>query len=130
MLTVFAGPMFSGKTTALIEQSRKLGIDHIWKPRKDTRDESTMVRSHDGQVVRASTLDEKGQIQLLDSVFIDEFQFIPENLALDIINYSRNTDVYVSMLDMDFRGQKFGNFDLILESNVAKRLEMKKSCFI
>ena len=68
MLTVFAGPMFSGKTTALIEQSMKLGIDHIWKPRKDTRDEATVVKSHDGLEVQSSVLDSKKQIQHLYSV--------------------------------------------------------------
>lgn len=127
MLTVFAGPMFSGKTTALIEQSRKLMVDHIWKPRKDTRDESSVVRSHDGQETQASVLDSKQQIQHLSSVMIDEFQFLPRDLASSIIDYSRNSDVYVSMLDMDFRGERFENFNLILDSQVAKRLEYKRA---
>ena len=127
MLTVFAGPMFSGKTTALIEQSRKLGIDHIWKPRKDTRDESIIVRSHDGLEVQASVLDTKQQIQHLYSILVDEFQFLPKSLATDIINYSNHADVYVSMLDKDYRGINFENYDLILNSEVTKRMEHRFS---
>lgn len=126
MLTVFAGPMFSGKTTALIEQSRKMLIDHIWKPRKDTRDENTVVKSHDGLVLRATVLDSIDQIRHLTTVCIDEFQFLDESLAREVLSYSRISDVYVSMLDMDYRGNDFNNFRLIQEFE-PKRLIYKTS---
>ena len=126
MLTVFAGPMFSGKTTSLIDQSRKLMVDHIWKPRKDVRDESTVVKTHDGIELRATILDDIQQIRHLYSVCIDEFQFIDEELAKEIIKFSKNSDVYVSMLDMDYRGNSFRNFELI-QGMESKRLVYKTS---
>lgn len=130
MLTVFAGPMFSGKTTALIEQSRKLGIDHIWKPRKDTRDDFSVVRSHDGLQVIATVLDSKSQIAHLDTLCIDEFQFLDGDLAEEIIKYSHTADVYVSMLDMDYRGQTFANFDKLMPYSWCRVIEMTARCSV
>ena len=58
VLEVITGPMFSGKTTSLIEHAHKTGARYIWKPRKDVRDSSDIVRSHDGLTIEGRVLDD------------------------------------------------------------------------
>ncbi len=130
MLTVFAGPMFSGKTTALIEQSRKLGVDHIWKPRKDTRDEATIVKSHDGLEVQASILKLTKQIDNSKTIFIDEAQFLSLHMAQRVVDISKKADVYISMLDRDFKLNYFKNFVYFRDVGKAKVIWKFASCAI
>lgn len=129
-IIVYAGPMFAGKTSALIkawescESSNKLAF----KNKKDTRYESGEVAiiSHDkitlpaipvGSCDEISTYINNLMISGPVVVFIDEGQFFADihtwYLTLDACNVS---DIYVSGLDYDIFGKVFNEqFDKLME---------------
>jgi thymidine kinase len=131
-LTVVYGCMFAGKTTKLIEiakskiQSNKHAI--VFKPSIDKRYSEVSVVSHDGLSMEAVVYDELAKITVHESqpalVAFDEIQFYEPA----VINYidgllSQGTDVVVSGLDVDFRGEPFMNVSTLLEkADEAHRL--------
>lgn len=115
---VIAGPMFSGKTEALLRQVRRYDIARknvmVFRPEVDTRTGLVVSRSgaaYPGTVVNSATSVLHIAIAgLLDVVAIDEAQFfggdLPEvvnELASDHLKH-----VIVSGLDRDFAGRGFG----------------------
>jgi thymidine kinase len=139
MITIFAGPMFSGKTTSLIDHANRTGAQFVWKPLRDTRDASTVVKSHDDVEIEARTLasvsqllvnhvkvgDEYLAISAPDTIYIDEAQFLPVDLATEIAFLGENRDIYLSMLDTDFLGNTFPAFEIF--TNFDHRLVKKQA---
>src|SRR5689334_21897690 len=92
MLTVIGGPMFSGKTTWLINYEKTLpkGTYELFKPTIDTRYGVHEYVSHDGGRIPAHNLSVTNpQFSLLSSpintILIDEVNFFDEKTLLPII---------------------------------------------
>ena len=125
-MTVFVGPMFSGKSSHLLQQ-------HIWKnhagdssllvkPAFDDRYATEEVVTHNNLKVTAvnvTSVDDINRIILRDgeptfkNLMIDECQFFIEphfhgNIVECVKNLLKNQiNIYAAGLDMDWRGDPF-----------------------
>lgn len=137
-LEVIIGPMFSGKTSKLLELFKQCNycnipvsvINHI----EDTRYHKTLMSSHDKQMIpciQTATLNEIWEYDLLDTSFnpksedhmklkqanvilINEGQFFHDLDTVVTKMLSEGKHVYVSGLDGDFERKRFGKIlDLI-----------------
>jgi thymidine kinase len=118
-ITLYMGPMFSGKTSSLINVLEQLEGDNksycIIKYKKDTRYSDKYISSHQGQIFECKDtfLCEKimeviNEISNFDYVIIDE-----GNMYDDIDQYvphlaDNGKDVYVSCLNGTFDRKLFG----------------------
>jgi thymidine kinase len=127
MITIFAGPMFSGKTTSLIDHALRTGAKSIFRPAKDTRGSNSVVKSHDGVEIEADLLCWPFQLRLLDTIYVDEAQFLSEEMAKEIVRISENRDIYLSMLDMDYLGHAFHNFRIFTDAT-HKLIKLQAKC--
>lgn len=132
-LTVYYGPMYSGKSALLIKDilnnisTPKL----VFKPIGDVR--STKVYTREGlefEAIGVNSSDEIPQhIQSiwLEKVYIDELNFFDEGLVKvvqDILN--QGVDVIISGLDTDFRTELFPAAEKLIEmADVGVRLKAK-----
>lgn len=123
-LIAITGPMFSGKTSKLIEllEREKYSGNSVklFKPKIDDRYSKNSVVTHKGEKLPATTIptDAKGIKIMLknsgncDALGIDEAQFWPPDLNLaSILNDFANSgkNVYVSILNKDHTGSPFNN---------------------
>lgn len=117
MLTVYTGPMFSGKTTALIAEyysAQMNGVSSVFlKPAMDNRYSQTSVISHDGEQVPCVNIFTPDDIHYygenFDHIYIDEIQFLDGKEYTKQIRkllYS-GKDISVAGLDMDTHGKPF-----------------------
>lgn len=119
----YCGPMFSGKSTALLRAARHATIARkalfIAKPRIDSRYAADSVVSHDLVSTGANlfNIDEEGVSSLAAEVessharvfCFDEVQFFHSSLVDVVMRLSdRGADVYWAGLDMDARRIPFG----------------------
>jgi thymidine kinase len=129
-LIVYTGPMFAGKTSALIKTwvTCECPNKFAFKYKKDTRYESgeAAIISHDqislpavpiSSCAEISTYINNQQVSGMIVVFIDEGQFFPDihswYMSLDTTCVS---DVYVSGLDYDIFGKVFSEqFDKLMD---------------
>jgi thymidine kinase len=137
-LTVYAGPMYAGKTTALIaELEASLESNSnvlVVKPSIDNRYSEEDIISHDGVSLKKVTgrsvkrlpidfdLDFK-EMENIDVLLIDEAQFFTTICEYWVPVYlERGIDVVAVGLDMDSEGRPFGSmpFLLSLANNVYK----------
>jgi thymidine kinase len=122
-IEVVCGSMFSGKTEELIRRLKRVKIANlkaeIFKPAIDTRYDTVKIVSHDENSIQSTPVESSQTILLLaqgvDVVGIDEAQFfdagitaVCETLAI------RGIRVIVAGLDMDYRGQPFGQMPNLL----------------
>ncbi len=122
-IEVICGSMFSGKTEELIRRLKRVKIANlkveIFKPAIDTRYDDTKIVSHDTNAIHSTPVSSANDILALvndvDVVGIDEAQFfdneitaICETLAL------RGIRVIVAGLDMDYKGNPFGQMPNLL----------------
>ena len=124
-LELILGPMFSGKTTRLIERYR--AYTYIGKSvvvvnySLDRRYSSTMLSSHDRvqiPCIFADSLMETANMNMVidaDVVLINEGQFFADLVpAVHMMINQHRKHVYVCGLDGDFRRERFGTIlDLI-----------------
>jgi len=132
-LTVIISPMFSGKTSFLINKSytlskmnfRCLLINHSF----DVREHSTM--SCHNKLYNLSILenlvtniktDNLKDIEVMnyDYVFVDEFQFYKESDIKELLKWVKDykKNVFVAGLKSDWKNEKFGHIlDLITEAD-------------
>jgi len=137
-LTVYAGPMYAGKTTALIaelefnlEENKKV---LVIKPVIDNRYSDNDIVSHDGtslQKTTGHTVRRLGindtlnlsDIENIDVILVDEAQFFEELCEDSIpIILQHGVDVVAVGLDMDSEGKPFGSMPYLLSlaNNVYK----------
>ena len=139
-LELIFGPMFSGKTTTLIQrykQHKLLGhnivaINYF----QDTRYADNGLYSHDGlniDCIQAETLQQVfdsnvNKIEKCDVIVINEGQFFKDvfETVIDWVE-KKNKIVYVCGLDSDFKRNKFGNF-LELIPYCDKITKLKSLC--
>lgn len=137
MITVFTGPMFSGKSTRLIEEYNKIYNKEnilIFKPVKDTRTKSK-IRARgmklDVEAISIKSLDEiysyiKGNNRV---IFIDEAQFLTGSIStlLDL-SINLDFDIYIAGLNLTSEYKPFGIMPEIL--SIADKIEfLKASCY-
>jgi len=134
-LALVLGPMFSGKTTRLLQTHERIARENPQKTQivvnyaGDTRyNAATVLTTHDGKTlpcIQAFTL-EGIMLQLLtaDVVLINEAQFFTDlkTVVLELVN-ELGKEVYVYGLDGDFRHERFGHtLDLIPECDEVVKL--------
>jgi thymidine kinase len=114
-LSIFFGPMFSGKTTALIEKYKKytfigkkvLVINYSG----DTRYSVEHLSTHDGQMIPCIWATTLADIAYLDHdiILINEGQFFGDlfSAVMNMVNIGKKR-VYICGLDGDFKRNKFG----------------------
>tara|TARA_B110000285_G_scaffold44659_1_gene49711 strand:+ start:1551 stop:2099 length:549 start_codon:yes stop_codon:yes gene_type:complete len=132
-LELIIGPMFSGKTTRLINiynekiaEGRKVQVINY---SGDTRYHNSMLSTHDKLMIPcvfSNTIKEvckEPEIHALDIILINEGQFFPDlyDSVITLVETHRK-EVYVCGLDGDFKRCKFGGLlDLIpMSDNIIK----------
>jgi len=117
-LAIWAGPMFSGKTTQLIQIYKQ--YSYIGKKicvinyHLDTRYHETMLSTHDQLMIPCLQTSHIQNIMCeavnSDIILINEGQFFPDLFDAVIKLVERhNKKVYISALDGDFKRNKFGD---------------------
>ena len=133
-LHIIFGPMFSGKSTQLLNEINCLKIykNKIFSinSKKDTRVENNKIQTHDGLKYDAHKANDL-KIELIDDILkydydtvcIDEAQFFNnlENFVKELLKH--NIHVVVAGLNGDTNQQKFGYIlDLVPISNKINKL--------
>lgn len=122
-IEVICGSMFSGKTEELIRRLKRVEIARmkyeIFKPSIDTRFDAQRIVSHDENQLLSTSIDNSQTILLLaqnvDVVAIDEAQFFDDQITSVCETLARNgVRVIVAGLDMDYRGNPFGQMPQLL----------------
>lgn len=142
MITVYTGPMFSGKSTTLIETYQNLITNNIsknnilcFKPSKDIRD-YTKIRARNVNTKIDAIVISKFETILdyitndIKYIFIDEIQFIDGDFnILSKLSIENNIDIYISGLSQTSEQTPFGTMPYILAiaDNVMK-LKAKCEC--
>jgi thymidine kinase len=141
-LELIIGPMFSGKTSELLEIYKKCKFCNIpvsiINHQIDQRYHPTMVSSHDkimAPCLQASELNEiwsdvSNSLRNSDVILINEGQFFPDLYDVVVDMLKHNKKVYICGLDGDFERKKFGSIlDLIpLCDNVKKLKSLCSLC--
>ena len=137
-LEVIVGPMFSGKTSYLIDVYKNhQGSSQTLKVINyslDTRYDSEMLSSHDLVKIpccfTASLENEYESCKESDIILINEGQFFPDlkKYVFALVEEHHKT-VYICGLDSDFQRNKFGELlDLIPYSNKITKLNARCEC--
>lgn len=122
-IEVICGSMFSGKTEELIRRLKRVKIAHlkveIFKPMLDTRYDKVKIVSHDTNSIHSTPVAQASMILDLakdvDVVGIDEAQFFDEDITRVCEELAlQGIRVIVAGLDMDFKGNPFGQMPALL----------------
>ncbi|UYO99125.1 thymidine kinase [Oceanotoga sp. DSM 15011] len=123
-LVLIVGPMYSGKTSELLSyvEIYHLGKKNYkaFKPSIDNRYDETFIVSHNNTRVKAYPIKEPKEIfKILEgnekAVFIDEIQFISEELKDIILNLiDKGIDVFCSGLDLSFKNNIFPTTSILM----------------
>lgn len=103
-LTVYCGPMFAGKTLALVRAHNLVPPDDriAIKPRMDTRYSADSIIAHSGESIPAIAMDNLQGIEKIvgrkTSVFIDEGQFFMDLAEKCNALLALGKDVYIAGL--------------------------------
>jgi len=155
-LKIIVGPMFSGKTTALLKIYQECLLSNISvsiiNHEMDKRYHETLMTSHNN--IQAPCIQTKylknvwntnDEIDLSklnnissflnykklfysDVILINEAQFFPDLFEVVIDMLKKNKKIYICGLDSDFERKKFGQiFDLIPFCNDIEKLKAKCS---
>jgi thymidine kinase len=147
MITVYTGPMFSGKTQALMARLQSKQRAHknvlVIKPALDDRYDSvdeivskqkTAQRFEKHASMAAYPIKNVAQLLTLvtqikpDVIGVDEAQFFGEEISGALGDMARDLDVYVAGLDLDAWGKPFGPMPHLLA--IADRVEkFTANCF-
>lgn len=123
-IEVICGSMFCGKTEELIRRVRRAIIAkqpiQVFKPLLDNRYGIESVSSHTGQIIDAVAVATprdiyKHLIPETTVIAIDEVQFFDETILTVVDELAkRGLRVILAGLDMDFRGEPFGQMPELL----------------
>ena len=142
-LSVFTGPMFSGKTSRVI-QSLTFHSDIqdqckciLINSKDDTRDPQNIISSHSSSykglsnkvLVCSTKLLKDINIDEYDVIGIDEAQFFNDLVETIKLWISKDKHIYVSGLDSDFMGEPFGHINKILHMS-DDFIKLKTKCGI
>lgn len=132
-LEIFIGPMYSGKTSKLLEIYKQYKFCNVpievINYSEDTRYHDTMLSSHDEimipciQALKMSDVMNEERIQMADVILINEGQFFEDLVPVVLELVQLKKKVYVSGLDSDFERKKFGTLlDLIPMCNKVTKI--------
>ncbi len=130
-LTVICGPMFTGKTTALIERLQRAqaecgGAVVAVKPSLDDRYHPTDLTTHDGKSLPARTIERPGQLADLsgDVIGLDEAHFFEQGLHAPVMALiERGAHVIIAGLDRTSMNEPFGEMGrLLIEADEVVKL--------
>lgn len=146
-LKLYIGPMYSGKTSKLIEIYKQCSFCNIpvivINHSSDTRYHDSMLSTHDKNMIpciQANTLSEIWnhkdvnstfnntsfthlKIRTAEVILINEGQFFSDLYTCVIDMLNENKQVYIAGLDGDFERKKFGQIlDLIPYSDEVNKL--------
>ncbi len=147
MITIYTGPMFSGKTQALMARLQSKQRAHknvlVVKPALDNRYDSideivvkqkTAQRFEKHASMAAYPIKNAGQLTALvaeinpDVIGVDEAQFFGDDVSGALAAMSKDLDVYVAGLDLDAWARPFGPMPQLLA--IADRVEkFTANCF-
>ncbi|HXD74517.1 MAG TPA: hypothetical protein VN628_12305 [Vicinamibacterales bacterium] len=147
MITVYTGPMFSGKTQALMARLMTKKRAHknvlVVKPALDNRydsvDEIVVKQKNEQRFEKHASMAAypiKSTAELCelvsqirpDVIGVDEAQFFGEDFSTALAGIARDIDVYVAGLDLDAWARPFGPMPQLLA--VADRVEkFTANCF-
>jgi thymidine kinase len=149
-LELIIGPMFSGKTSKLLDIYKQCKFCNIpvsiVNHSLDKRYHDTMLSSHDKNMapcMQSSELNElwsltnkvldqpeQNQLKTSDIILINEGQFFPDLYEVVVDMLKHNKKIYISGLDGDFERKKFGDIlDLIpLCDKVTKLTSLCSLC--
>jgi thymidine kinase len=139
-LEIIVGPMFSGKTSKLLDIYKQCTFCSIpvavINHSSDTRYHETMLSSHDKQMIPCIQSNKLADIYDLDAVksayiiLINEGQFFEDLYPMVKRLLEENKKIYISGLDGDFERNKFGTIlDLIpLCDKVTKLMSLCSLC--
>lgn len=133
-LTVFCGPMFAGKTEALIGATSNLrpGTYKVYKPTTDTRQEGGHILSHGGIGISAEWTDPGLEcVEACAHILIDEAQFLTAPAVEKVMALVRKgCSVILAGLDLDAKTHPFGQMPefLCLADEVVKLSGACSSC--
>ena len=134
-LEIILGPMFSGKTTHIVDLYEKyvgtgistLVINHS----ADIRYHDTMLSTHDKRMIPCIFIDNLTSVMdhydKVDAILINEGQFFPDlyDVVVRLVN-ANNKRVHVCGLDGDFKRMKFGTLlDLIPMCDTVTKLNSR-----
>jgi thymidine kinase len=121
---VVCGSMFSGKSEELIRRVRRAQFAKqkiaVFKPKIDNRYSEKSVVSHNGTSVHARPISHSIEILHhveadIDLIAIDEVQFFDEGIVRVVQQLADSGHrVVVAGLDMDFRGEPFGQMPALM----------------
>lgn len=132
-LKLVVGPMFSGKSSELIREIRKLKVINskyiVIKPSIDNRYKSNYIVSHDKESEECIITDDLNNIMdsdILDfnSIIIDEGQFL-KNLKIKVLYWVEklNKNIIIGGLDGDYKRNPIGEIlELIPYSDSIKKI--------
>jgi thymidine kinase len=137
MINVFSGPMFSGKSSLLIEEYNKIWNKKnilCFKPVKDTRDNGVLKTRNSEEGIPSVCINDLKEIKKFvnkntKTIFIDEIQFINGD-AQELLNLSikKEIDIYVAGLNLTSEQKNFGIMPSILA--IADEITITKAvCF-
>jgi len=133
MIKTFTGPMFSGKTSALLtvyfNMWNKKNI-MCFKPKMNTRDDGIKSKNIRENVPAIEIEDLKEIPNLLNkntrTIFIDEANFLKGNVSiLTELSIEKNIDIYIAGLNMTSEQKPFGIMPEILA--ISDYIEVFKS---
>ncbi|CAG8774968.1 34893_t:CDS:10 [Gigaspora margarita] len=116
-LKVITGPMFAGKTEELLRHIHRLQRAKkkylVFKPQVDNRHTTSEVISHQNNKTNALIISSSQEIEKhlnndMETIFIDEIQFFPPEIASFLCNLTQQGhQIIVAGLDKNFRGEPF-----------------------
>ncbi|TVY12149.1 thymidine kinase [Candidatus Phytoplasma pini] len=139
-IEVICGPMFSGKTTKLIEKVRLLIFSNfkflVLKPEIDNRYSSKEeLVTHNSKTIPCLMIKKSKDIfnfieKDTSFLIIDEIQFFDKEIEsiLNHLSY-KGLNIIVAGLELDFCGRPFGSMKYLL-SIADEVLKLKSSCAI
>ncbi|QTX03224.1 thymidine kinase [Candidatus Phytoplasma luffae] len=139
-IEIICGPMFSGKTTKLIDKInlvQSLGVKFlVFKSKIDDRySEKDELVSHDSKTFPSILINKSEEIlnfinSDIDVLFIDEVQFLDNGIEkiLNDLSY-QGFHIFLSGLELDFCGRPFGSMSYLL-SIADEVIKLKSSCVV
>ena len=114
-ITVYTGPMFSGKTNLLLGAYERATIAHkkvlAFKPKIDDRFGENTIKSRRFGEIQAINISDISEIKNfdVDVYIIDEFQFLKGDIRIIVeMADTKNKSFFISGLDMTAEKKPFG----------------------
>lgn len=137
-ITVFSGPVFSGKSEELMRIIRRIRLANlpilVFKPELDSRSNAIISRARD-EIIEAITINDPEEIwehykkNPANFIAIDGVQFIKKEIV-NILKKLRaqRVQIFAAGLDTDFKGNSFGKTMPELFSNANEVVKLQAVC--